>query len=76
MEGWQGRVDSVDDQEAFRWHQIVREVAPGARPGIALAGFASDEGVRRNGGRAGAAGGPAALRRALSNLPVTNALPP
>ncbi len=26
MEGWQGRVDFDDDQEAFRWHQIVREL--------------------------------------------------
>lgn len=75
MEGWQGRVDSDDDQEAFRWHQIVREFVPSAPPGIALAGFACDEGIRRNGGRVGAAEGPIALRRALSNLPAANALP-
>lgn len=33
-----------------------------------LIGFASDEGVRRNQGRVGAAEGPAALRAALANL--------
>lgn len=75
MAGWQGRVDSVDDPEAFRWHQVVGELGPGALAGIALAGFVCDEGIRRNGGRTGAAQGPAALRRALSNLPVMNALP-
>lgn len=75
MEGWQGRVDSLDDPEAFRWHQVVRGLDHGASPGIALAGFACDEGIRRNGGRAGAAEGPAALRRALSNLPVMHAAP-
>ncbi len=33
-----------------------------------MLGFPSDEGVRRNGGRVGAAAGPAALRRALYRL--------
>ena len=75
MEGWQGRIDSVDDAQAFRWHQVVRELGPGATPGIALAGFACDEGIRRNGGRTGAAEGPAAMRRALSNLPAMHACP-
>lgn len=75
MDGWHGRVDSGDDPEAFRWHQVVRDLGPSAPPGIALAGFACDEGIRRNGGRTGAAAGPAALRRALANLPVMNALP-
>lgn len=75
MEGWQGRIDSVDDEEAFRWHQVVRELAPGASPGIALAGFACDEGILRNGGRIGAAEGPVSMRRALSNLPATHAHP-
>ncbi len=44
MEGWHGRIDSVDDPESFRWHQIVRHLADGAAPGIALAGFACNEG--------------------------------
>ena len=38
--------------------------------GLALLGFASDEGVERNGGRRGAAAGPAALRKALASLAV------
>ncbi|SFV24778.1 formimidoylglutamase [Micrococcus terreus] len=38
----------------------------------ALVGFASDEGVRRNHGRVGAAQGPAALRSALSSLAVVD----
>ena len=38
----------------------------------ALIGFASDEGVRRNHGRVGAAQGPAALRSALSSLAVVD----
>lgn len=75
MEGWQGRIDSVDDPESFRRHQVVRELGPSAPPGIVLTGLACDEGVRRNGGRIGAAKGPAALRRGLSNLPVLSALP-
>jgi formiminoglutamase len=75
MEGWQGRIDSTEDAAAFRWHQVVHPVEIAASPGIALVGFACDEGVQRNGGRAGAALGPAALRRALSNLPVMHTLP-
>jgi formiminoglutamase len=35
---------------------------------VALLGFPSDEGVRRNGGRPGAAGGPAAIREALVKM--------
>src|SRR4051812_41136089 len=37
-------------------------------PAAVLLGFPSDEGVRRNGGRVGAAEGPAALRAALYRL--------
>ncbi|GGY12590.1 formimidoylglutamase [Paludibacterium paludis] len=44
-------------------------------PGIALAGFAVDAGVVRNQGRAGAAAGPDALRRALANLAWHQTLP-
>lgn len=70
MEGWHGRVDDPEDPKTFRWHQVVRPFDNLAMPGIALVGFASDEGVRRNHGRAGAVEGPSALRRALSNLPA------
>src|SRR3546814_18713761 len=72
MEGWHGRVDDPGDLETFRWHQVVRPFDNVAMPGIALVGFASDEGVRRNHGRAGAVEGPSALRKAISNLPENN----
>lgn len=66
---WTGRVDAADGPAARRWHQVVRPVESlGARVG--LLGFACDAGVRRNLGRAGAADGPGALRRALAPLSV------
>lgn len=40
----------------------------GAAPRCVIAGFPVDEGVRRNGGRAGAADGPVAIRAALRRL--------
>ncbi|GAB4466030.1 MAG: formimidoylglutamase [Burkholderiaceae bacterium] len=67
---WQGRVDAADGDAGLRWHQIVEPWRKGAPRGVALLGFASDEGVRRNQGRAGAAQGPQALRCTLANLPV------
>ena len=75
MRGWSGRVDSPEGPATRRWHQWVREPAAGAAPGVAVLGFASDEGVRRNGGRAGAAEGPTALRKMLSNLPLLDDTP-
>lgn len=73
---WQGRIDheEVEGQcgDTRRWHQVVA-AWPGASahdkaPGVTLIGFACDAGVRRNLGRPGAAGGPAAIRRALASL--------
>lgn len=49
-------------------HLLGRGLAAGERAAAALVGFPSDEGVRRNGGRPGAAQGPPALRRALYRL--------
>lgn len=72
---WQGRVDAEEGPRALRWHQQVRPLAPGAAPGVALLGFACDEGVRRNQGRVGAVEGPLALRRALANLAWHGARP-
>lgn len=68
---WQGRRDGPGDLHR-RWHTTVR-TGPGERaecsgPGLGVVGFASDEGVRRNFGRPGAAEGPRALRAALSSL--------
>ena len=56
---------AADDPRLGRWLAAQHE-AEGAR--VALVGFPSDEGVRRNGGRPGAAAGPAAIRRALYKL--------
>lgn len=67
---WQGRVDAEEPGPSLRWHQRVQPFDAAACGGIALIGFAVDAGVRRNGGRPGAAQGPAALRAALTNLPL------
>ncbi|UZX01696.1 formimidoylglutamase [Arthrobacter sp. CDRTa11] len=78
---WSGRFDG-DGGEHRRWWQAVSPLAPGEpfpatpsspqaggpeRPAVLL-GFASDEGVRRNKGRPGAALAPAAIRGALGPL--------
>ena len=79
---WTGRHDG-DGPAHARWHEVVQRVLAGSDPPsstmtadapdpaadhIALLGFRSDEGVRRNRGRVGAADGPGALRRALAPL--------
>jgi len=73
---WQGRVDDPDDPASFRWHQVIRLLdltdpapAEAEEKGFCLLGFSSDEGVRRNKGRTGAAGGPEAIRKAMASLP-------
>ncbi|GAB4129074.1 MAG: formimidoylglutamase [Raineya sp.] len=76
---WKGREDILDGKEGLRWHQkielmeINENIAlPKVNPyttNFALIGFCSDEGVRRNQGRLGAAEAPASLRTHLSNLP-------
>lgn len=68
MSVWTGRVDEADGPRALRWHQMVQPLRPDSAPGIALVGFACDEGVRRNKGRVGAKDGPRAIRSALGNL--------
>ncbi|WP_420750561.1 formimidoylglutamase [Rhodococcus sp. O3] len=69
---WAGRTDGIGP-EHLRWHQVVTPYRPGPGTGAVLIGFASDEGVRRNKGRRGAAAGPDALRSALSSLALENA---
>ncbi len=75
---WNGRIDA-EDSGSLRWHQQIHcidleraklpPLKPGGR-GIAILGFACDEGVLRNLGRPGAAKGPAMLRKACASLPV------
>ncbi|MDN5822228.1 MAG: formimidoylglutamase [Brachybacterium sp.] len=71
---WTGRHDG-DGPEHARWHQAMQVLdgprdaaADPASDHVTVLGFRSEEGVRRNRGRVGAADGPAALRRALAPL--------
>ncbi|RKP46438.1 formimidoylglutamase [Trinickia fusca] len=69
---WIGRSDSGEPGDTRR---VFDEIAPFSGDTIAqgepvIIGFGSDEGVRRNLGRVGAARGPEALRRALAGLPA------
>ena len=72
MHLWRGRVDAHEGALGLRWHQLMQawDGEPAEERGLCLLGFASDEGVRRNQGRIGAAAGPDAIRRALANLPA------
>lgn len=73
---WQGRVDAEDGDAGLRIHQKVQSFEPHtAKPGITFVGLASDLGVVRNQGRAGAAQGPNALRRALASMACHVSLP-
>src|SRR5438105_1334484 len=49
-------------------HLLGTQLQQGDVPQAIILGFPSDEGVRRNGGRVGAAGGPEALRAAFYHL--------
>jgi formiminoglutamase len=66
MAAWSGRTDPETD--SARWHQRIQALAEDSQPGLALLGFACDEGVRRNHGRVGAAAAPQSVRKALANL--------
>ncbi|QLY27796.1 formimidoylglutamase [Nocardia huaxiensis] len=69
---WTGRSDGATP-EHLRWHQAVRPYDPATTDSrCVLIGFASDEGVGRNKGRAGAVAGPDALRGALSSLALAD----
>lgn len=76
---WAGRIDSLDNYDAFRWHQWIKLLDLNNLPpllsenekGICFIGFCSDEGVRRNLGRTGAAKGPESIRREMANLPCS-----
>ncbi|PUZ30252.1 formiminoglutamase [Chitinophaga costaii] len=75
---WTGRTDGFS-APFLRWHQVIQPIdlrqqslpkLAAGQLGIALLGFACDEGVRRNKGRVGAAQGPQAIRTACANFPV------
>jgi len=75
---WQGRIDDADGPLGDRWHQRIESidlwnkslpVCGEGEQGLCILGFCSDEGVRRNHGRTGAAEGPKALRSACRNFP-------
>lgn len=78
IEHWNGRIDSEEDYAAFRWHQWVEKLdldsegeAFDGRQGFAFIGFCSEQGVKRNKGRDGAALAPDLIRKQMSNLPCT-----
>jgi formiminoglutamase len=65
---WSGR-DDGPGAEHLRWHHVVSlDPAAAASGDAAFVGFRSDEGVRRNKGRQGAADGPRTLRAALASM--------
>lgn len=71
---WQGRADSPANSCFFQTIQLLdlKEPLPQHDQNMmfCLIGFCSDEGIRRNLGRTGAAAGPNAIRDVLARLPV------
>ena len=71
---WQGRFDGDDPL----YHRIFQRVSLESSYGsispndFVLHGFAVDEGVKRNKGRAGAKDAPDIIRKNMSNFPVVN----
>ena len=63
---WQGRHDGEGEAHQ-RIHHIMNKTQHAE---FALIGFSSDEGVKRNKGRVGAADAPDAIRNQLANLPI------
>jgi len=73
---WKGRIDTDELPElACRLHQQIQPLTAGTTAetsdSVAIIGFCSDAGVRRNQGRVGARRAPDLLRRSLANLPWT-----
>ena len=65
---WSGRDDGPGPEHA-RWHSDI-QLEGNPSQAVTLIGYASDEGVERNGGRQGAASGPEELRKALGSLAI------
>lgn len=75
---WQGRVDSEDQYDSFRWHQIIEPIAldkqiEQAKTSLCfvIIGYKIDEGVKINKGRSGAWQGPDKVREVLCNRPCS-----
>jgi formiminoglutamase len=71
---WQGRADSLENERLYQKISLLNLEEDSydqlGRGDIAFLGFATDEGIRRNLGRLGAAQGPEILRRHLGNIPL------
>lgn len=68
-EGGPPRTGQGGDEADLRVGDLLgADVGPDRPPRAVLAGFPTDEGVARNGGRRGAAAGPGAVREALGGL--------
>lgn len=63
---WQGR----NDGDGVEHQRIFNVMNKGDVPDFTILGFSSDEGVRRNHGRIGAAEAPDLIRQQMANLPV------
>ncbi|MFK5926391.1 MAG: formimidoylglutamase [Desulfuromusa sp.] len=72
MKLWTGRDDENGKE---RWHQQITPLDESAPAGTVLLGIASDEGVKRNHGRIGAAAGPDNIRTYLANLAYYGSIP-
>lgn len=71
MDIWQGRKDSLANERFFQaitCLDLSQQSLPNLESSVALLGFCSDEGVKRNLGRVGAADGPDAIRKQLGGL--------
>lgn len=70
---WHGRIDSKTDRHSFYFHQAVEflgtDEVPAEGSPFAILGFECDEGVRRLGGKPGAAEASNEIRRHLADLP-------
>ncbi|WP_268801609.1 arginase family protein [Piscirickettsia litoralis] len=69
---WQGRDDGRGAKRFFQAVQVLEYQQLSQQYDIALTGFCSDEGVKRNLGRPGAFDGPKVLRQALASFSVHN----
>jgi formiminoglutamase len=75
---WRGRSDDGESGDTRRlFNQVAQfRAEPVSHDSPVIVGFGSDEGVRRNGGRVGAAHAPKELRRALAELPAKALITP